>query len=257
MKPTKLIYLLLVFLLFATCKKDRNRWFKTNVQGTVIDYFDLKPVEGVKVSVVYTYDFLEYSWPYSIPPSNMSDRPCKEPDTLAQTYTNAKGEFELKFPVKKKVDDCGLSGNVIHQEEGKKIVGNTDYGYLLIFEKPGTDYFKQYYSLKYADKNNINVLYRIRSLVTLEFYISTSDNTKYVGYSAYTISNSCIFEESKNTGISGVNLNTKMSLKVAFCSGVPTKITHSIKEQSVSPDLFFESENIIFNKPKYEFYASY
>lgn len=257
MKTHKLLYLLLAFLLFSTCKKDRNRWFKTKVQGTVIDYFDLKAVEGVKVSVVYTYDFKEYSWPHNYPPPTGSLPPCVEPDTLAQTYTDANGNFELKFPVKKKVDDCGLYNNVIHSEEGVVTLGNADYGYLLIFEKPGTDYFKQYYSLGYADKNKMNVLYRIRPLVTLEFYISTSDNTKYVGYSAYTISNSCIFEESKNTGISGVNLNTKMSLKVAFCSGVPTKITHSIKEQSVSPDLFFESEDIIFNKPKYEFYASY
>ncbi|GIK70718.1 MAG: hypothetical protein BroJett020_20130 [Bacteroidota bacterium] len=54
MKAHKLLYLLLVFVLFATCKKDRNRLFKTKVYGTVIDYFDLKPVEGVKVSVVYT-----------------------------------------------------------------------------------------------------------------------------------------------------------------------------------------------------------
>lgn len=257
MKPTKLFYLLLVFLLFATCKKDRNRLFKTKVHGTVLDYFNLKPVEGVKVSVVYTYDFLEYSWPHSHPPPNEYDRPCKEPDTLAQTYTNAKGEFELKFPVKKKVDDCGLSGNVIHQEEGKIIVGNTDYGYLLIFEKPGTDYFKQYYSLKYADKNNINVLYRIRPLVTLEFNVSTNDTNNSVGYNISAGSDFCLFGELKQVGISGINLNTSIALKVPFCEKISTKISHNIWQSSTSTYLFFESKNIVFNKPKYEFYANY
>ncbi|NUM50170.1 MAG: hypothetical protein HUU48_03555, partial [Flavobacteriales bacterium] len=142
MKTYKLLYLLMVFVLFATCKKDRKRLFKTKVHGTVIDYFDLKPVEGVKVSVVYTYDFKEYSWPFNYPPPPGKTPPCVEPDTLEQTYTNANGEFELKFPVRKEVDICGISGNVVNE--------GTNYGYLLIFEKPGTDYFKQYHSLGFA-----------------------------------------------------------------------------------------------------------
>ncbi|MBL1180586.1 MAG: hypothetical protein D8M18_05740 [Bacteroidetes bacterium] len=240
-----------MFVLFATCKKDRNRLFKTKVHGTVLDYFDLKPVEGVKVSVVYTYDFLPYSWPYGYPPPNGYLPPCKEPDTLEQTYTNANGEFELKFPVKKNVDDCGLNRNVVHSNNA------SDYGYLLIFEKPGTDYFKQYYSLGFADKNNINVLYRIRSLVTLVFNVSTNDTNNSVGYNISAGSDLCLFGELKQAGISGINLNTSITLKVPFCEKILTKISHNIWQSSTSTYFFFESKKIIFNKKKYEFYASY
>ncbi|MBV6461679.1 MAG: hypothetical protein HJHJAOHD_01809 [Flavobacteriales bacterium] len=242
MKAHKLLYLLLVFVLFATCKKDRNRLFKTKVHGTVLDYFDLKPVEGVKVSVVYTYDFKEYSWPYNYPPPNEYKHPCVEPDTLEQTYTNAKGEFELKFPVRKEVDICGISPNVVNE--------GTNYGYLLIFEKPGTDYFKQYYSLGFADKNNIQVLYRIRPLVTLEFRIYTlTKQNEYVRM--YLFSGSDFYGKlnGKSTPVIAKNIDTTLFHKLSFNREI--KFSIGIRDSLMTQYYYSDNQTIFVEQKNY------
>jgi hypothetical protein len=157
----KLLLLLASTLLFTTCKKGHT-WFATHITGNVKDYFSGNNVEGVTVALVYTYDFK----PFKGCTTADCVEPKNQPDTLEKTTTDASGNFSLKFKPQRTMQGGGIADNVFNTP--------FKFGYLLIFYKQGTEYFKQYYIIENPNKK-VKVNYQLKSSINISVHcINTS-----------------------------------------------------------------------------------
>ncbi len=240
MRAKHFIYFILFSFLCNSCRKD-EKIFDTHVEGTVTDYFDGNAVEGVTVAVVYTYSFNLWNCTAF---SGCGEKPGINPDTLVRTTTNAKGEFKLKFRAKKNMDYHGVSNGPFGEPY--------KYGYLLIFYKNGTEYFKQFYNIDDGSKHKYELDYMIKPLVTFIYNISNNRPSDPV---------SCSFSLREDPDVynllhvDGTNITTQLILKTEFFNSLKHLI--NIGSQQSSEIYFHKAEDIIPTKKNYVYEITY
>ncbi len=237
---TFLISLLLIIVMISACSKE-ERVLQTHVEGTVTDYFEGNAVEGVTVAVVYTYGFSEFI----CNGTGLCNFPEVEPDTIARATTNSNGEFKLKFRAKKNMDKGGITNSPFGEPN--------KYGYLLIFYKNGTEYFKQFYNIDDGAKRKYNVNYEIKPLITFEFNVRGNNNPNEIVYSNFNTSSGLYYYQIPSEGI---NIQDRFKIRTEWINEIvvagsiwnkaQTSIYYYSKKETITPIKKIYTYDIIY-----------